>query len=137
RENGLCYNCDEKYRPGHKCKPQFLLLQVQDDEDDEVEDVDLEALQCCELETKEVLHEISLWAMTGQHSPKLIRITGVYLEHKLHVLINNGSTHNFIQERIAQKLNMTVVPCKPFKVLVGNGEAISCTKQCKGIKLQL
>ncbi|GAV64995.1 RVP_2 domain-containing protein [Cephalotus follicularis] len=75
--------------------------------------------------------------MAGQHSPKSIRITGVYLEHKLHVLIDNGSTHNFIQERIAQKLNMAVVPCKPFKVLVGNGEAIYCTKQCKGIKLQL
>ncbi|GAV73411.1 RVP_2 domain-containing protein, partial [Cephalotus follicularis] len=59
------------------------------------------------------------------------------LINKLHVLIDNGSTHNFIQERIAQKLNMAVVPCKPFKVLVGNGEAISCSKQCKGIKLQL
>ncbi|GAV73412.1 hypothetical protein CFOL_v3_16898 [Cephalotus follicularis] len=82
RENGLCYNCDEKYRPGHKCKPLFLLLQVQDDENDEVEDADFEALQCCEHETKDVLHEISLWAMAGQHSPKSIRITGVYLEHK-------------------------------------------------------
>ena len=28
RAEGLCYNCPEKYQPGHRCKPpQFLLLQ--------------------------------------------------------------------------------------------------------------
>ncbi|GAV92281.1 hypothetical protein CFOL_v3_35662, partial [Cephalotus follicularis] len=55
---------------------------------------------------------------------------------KLQVLIDNGSTHNFIQERVAQYLKLvTVIPCKPFKVLVGNGETMSCTKQCKGIVL--
>jgi hypothetical protein len=26
REKGLCYNCDEKFRPGHKCKSLTLFL---------------------------------------------------------------------------------------------------------------
>ncbi|WVY91850.1 hypothetical protein V8G54_037364 [Vigna mungo] len=33
REKNLCYNCDEKYTRGHRCKSQFLLLIVADDEE--------------------------------------------------------------------------------------------------------
>ncbi|MCI65218.1 hypothetical protein A2U01_0086476, partial [Trifolium medium] len=32
RNKGLCFNCDDKYHPGHRCsKRQFLLLLVDDD----------------------------------------------------------------------------------------------------------
>jgi hypothetical protein len=40
RSQGLCFNCDEKFTPGHKCqRPRLLLLEgdeethLQDDED--------------------------------------------------------------------------------------------------------
>ena len=26
KKNGLCYNCDEKWGPGHKCKNDMLFL---------------------------------------------------------------------------------------------------------------
>jgi hypothetical protein len=28
---GLCYNCDEKYFPGHKCKEQNLFMAISED----------------------------------------------------------------------------------------------------------
>jgi hypothetical protein len=28
---GLCYNCDEKYFPGHKCKEQKLFMAISKD----------------------------------------------------------------------------------------------------------
>ncbi|KAJ0521736.1 putative retrotransposon gag domain-containing protein [Helianthus annuus] len=32
RAAGLCFNCDEKFQPGHRCKtPQFLLFELQTD----------------------------------------------------------------------------------------------------------
>jgi hypothetical protein len=35
---GLCYNCDEKYFPGHKCKEQKLFMAISEDVvDEEVE----------------------------------------------------------------------------------------------------
>lgn len=34
REKGLCYNCDEKFSQGHKCKGRFFLLVAIDDDDD-------------------------------------------------------------------------------------------------------
>jgi hypothetical protein len=28
---GLCYNCDDKYFPGHKCKEQKLFMAISED----------------------------------------------------------------------------------------------------------
>jgi hypothetical protein len=28
---GLCYNCDEKYFPGHKCKEQNIFMAISED----------------------------------------------------------------------------------------------------------
>jgi hypothetical protein len=32
---GLCYNCDEKYFPGHKCKEQKLFMAISEDVSEE------------------------------------------------------------------------------------------------------
>ena len=38
REKGLCFTCDEKFSPGHKCpNKQYLLLQVEMNEQDSLE----------------------------------------------------------------------------------------------------
>ena len=43
RTQGLCFNCDEKFTPGHRCRgPQLLLLEGSSNtdslDDEEVED---------------------------------------------------------------------------------------------------
>ncbi|GAV89746.1 hypothetical protein CFOL_v3_33159 [Cephalotus follicularis] len=45
RDKGLCYNCDEKFHPGHKCKAKVFLLLTESGEDSEVhyEDSEREA----------------------------------------------------------------------------------------------
>ena len=42
KEHGLCYHCNEKIGPGHRCKTTLLILIVQDDGDgvEELEDAD-------------------------------------------------------------------------------------------------
>jgi hypothetical protein len=36
---GLCYNCDDKYFPGHKCKEHKLFMAMSEDVSEEEEDV--------------------------------------------------------------------------------------------------
>ena len=38
RRRGLCFHCDEKFTVGHRCKREFNILLVNDDEIDVVED---------------------------------------------------------------------------------------------------
>ena len=46
--------------------------------------------------------------------------------HELIVLIDGGSTHNFINERIAELLQLPVVPTEPFNVKVANSDPLKC-----------
>ena len=41
KEKGLCYNCDQKYTPTHRCRSRFLLLLGIDDDDGQLLESDL------------------------------------------------------------------------------------------------
>ncbi|GAV65420.1 RVP_2 domain-containing protein [Cephalotus follicularis] len=137
RDKGLCYNCDDKFRPGHKCKSKFFLLLVNDEEveDGEVEGNDTEI--CCEELEVDQFPEVSMLAFDGKHTPKTIRLQGMYQSHILQVLIDNDSTHNFIQERLVSNLGISKMDIKPFHVFVGNGEVLTCSSKCLNIPIKI
>lgn len=66
-EKGLCYYCDERYVPGHRCQhPQFFVIEdclanIDGDEEQESND------QC----TNETLPEISFMLWRERFIPKL------------------------------------------------------------------
>jgi hypothetical protein len=48
REMGLCFNCDEKFRPGHRCKKLFVIEGIytgEEEEDDGGTDLSPEELE--------------------------------------------------------------------------------------------
>ncbi|GAV58252.1 hypothetical protein CFOL_v3_01786, partial [Cephalotus follicularis] len=85
REKGHCFNCDEKLSVGHRCKGRMslLLLEGELDDSDVVEVLDSEPT-------------ISLHAFLGDVSPLTIRLKGVVNGKAICILIDGGSTHNFI-----------------------------------------
>ena len=120
RDKGLCFNCDEKFAPGHRCKKLFLIegCWPKEDSDDGIGDIE-------EKEDSDEL-EISLHAMAGSSGPQTMQIHGVINQQSLVVLIDLGSTHNFIEDRLAEKLGLTCNREERFNVKVACGERISC-----------
>ncbi|GAV57662.1 RVP_2 domain-containing protein [Cephalotus follicularis] len=152
RDKGLCYNCDEKYAPSHKCKGKFMLLLPVKDEEELTEIVtefehmtveNSENQDCFEegiwdnVVTDEFFPEISIHALAGQSKPSTPRLTGRYHSHNLQVLIDNGGIHNFLKETMATRLALPILPCKPFKVFVGNGKYLECSKRCETVNIEL
>ena len=70
--------------------------------------------------------KITLHALTGWAAPKTMRITVRIGSSDVIVLIDSGSTHNFISERLANALRIPVVPTASFTVRVANGEKLKC-----------
>ncbi|KAJ0090873.1 hypothetical protein Patl1_13026 [Pistacia atlantica] len=55
-----------------------------------------------------------------------MRIKAQICHHELEVLIDNGSTHNFLNAKMAEILQLPVIPTEPFVVQVANGSSLKC-----------
>ncbi|KAL5739171.1 hypothetical protein ACOSQ2_028351 [Xanthoceras sorbifolium] len=66
--------------------------------------------------------EISLHTMSCTSHPQTIRVVGRMKNKDVTVLIDGGSTHNFIDHTTTTKLGLPIVSDKNFQVMVGNGE---------------
>ena len=80
---------------------------------------------------------ISCNALVGITSPKTINIEGQIKKKKVIVLIDSGSTHNFIHCKVAKELNCFLYPTPECQVMVENGGRINCSRKCHNIKLSM
>jgi hypothetical protein len=53
------------------------------------------------------------------------------------VLIDSGSTHNFIHRRVVEDVNFFVRPVSNFQILIANGGTMKCGGRCENVKLQM
>jgi hypothetical protein len=53
------------------------------------------------------------------------------------MLIDSGSTHNFINYNLPEDLNCFVFPVLEFQVMIADGGNINCFGKCHGIKLNM
>ncbi|GAV62648.1 RVP_2 domain-containing protein [Cephalotus follicularis] len=83
----------------------------------------------------EAVPEISIHVLARQLNFTTLRLTGRYGNHMLQVLVDNVSTHNFLKETVSTRLGLSILPCKSFKVFVGNGQYLECSKKCHGVNL--
>ncbi|KAA8522007.1 hypothetical protein F0562_012679 [Nyssa sinensis] len=133
RVKGLCYNCNEKFVPGHRCKKLFLieLCEAEGDGDVVMEEEDTEQTSLNDRP------EISLHAISGSRAPETMRVRGTIGRISTTVLVDSGSTHNFISEVLAKKVGLQPIQGGQFEVMVASGERLSSQGKCKGVKLLL
>jgi hypothetical protein len=62
--------------------------------------------------------EIYVHALAGLSTPQTLNIVGYIKKQKVIVLIDSGSTHNFIYKILVEHLNCFVYPVTIFQVLV-------------------
>ncbi|KAL5781782.1 hypothetical protein ACOSP7_006811 [Xanthoceras sorbifolium] len=93
REKGLYYYCDERFKPGHRCeRPQLFMIE----DTEELVEENLESL--ADQQRQEELPEISFHAITGTTHPQTIRLQGQMKGKEVIMLVDGGSTHNFVDQ---------------------------------------
>nr|CAH66611.1 H0211A12.14 [Oryza sativa] len=107
-EAGLCFNCDEKFTPGHRCKRLFWLYAPSADDNEtnppNAEDGD---------------PGISLYAMAGVRLPgsETMQLHITINGKRLVALLDSGSTHNFINADVATDPSMLLSPCHGLRII--------------------
>lgn len=102
RDKGLCFNCDEKFNTGHRCKSKFLLLLTEDDGDFPEHTPDGTSKEASVDSEDANPGQISLNASAGHYNPKTFRVTAQVAGSPIQVLIDSGSSYNFLQVKIAK-----------------------------------
>ncbi|XP_059449450.1 uncharacterized protein LOC132180588 [Corylus avellana] len=137
RKKGLCYNCDAKWQYGHKCQNPKLFLLEGLDELEVSPNLELEKEDLMEVSYAEENPEISLHAIIGSQHPKTMRLVGWIGNLKIMILVDSGSTHNFVDSSVCKKVRMSIYSEQRIKVKLANGEEVLSEGKCTNLKIQL
>ncbi|RVW32429.1 Transposon Tf2-8 polyprotein [Vitis vinifera] len=93
--------------------------------------------EAAEVQEHEPKLEITLHALTGWTHTENHAGNSENGSHEVMVLIDSGSTHNFISNRLANKLRLPVIPTETFPVWVANGERLKCQGRYDKVRVEL
>jgi hypothetical protein len=140
---GLCYNCDDKYFQGHKCKEQNIFMAISEDISEEDVETPLvsESPEITNItppsNPAEVEPMISLNTFIGFFAPQTLKLIGYIKHQKVMFLVDSGSTHNFIHCRIAQETHCYIHVVNNFQIMIANGGSIKCGWHYENVCLQI
>ncbi|GJX97370.1 transposon ty3-I gag-pol polyprotein [Tanacetum coccineum] len=134
RAKGLCFHCDQKFMPGHKCSGQAFALELIIDPDPQMEMCLMEGNEeefVLPDVTNEEIPQISLNALTGLTSYRTIRVIDHFGKQNIHILIDSGSTHNFLDVYMAKNLGCMICEIDPLQFSVVDGNKKTIKSMCK------
>jgi hypothetical protein len=80
---------------------------------------------------------ISLNALTIFSAPQTCKLIS-YIKHlKVIILVDSGSTHNFIHRRIAQETHYYIHAINNFQIMIANGGSMKCGGCFENVHLQI
>ena len=82
---------------------------------------------------KQAEPEISFPAMIGFSHPHTMHVIGVLRKTNITILLDSGSTHNFIDPYLVSKLRLLIVKDNHFQVTVANVTKLNYDGVCLGL----
>lgn len=88
-------------------------------------------------EPEQVNHHLSYNALKGSFGLGTMRFTGTINGMVVQILLDSGSSDNFLQPRIANYLKLLIEPAPNFQVLVGNGNSLVAEGSVKQLEVKI
>jgi len=80
---------------------------------------------------------ISLNALTRFFDPHTLKLIGYIKNRKVVILVDSGSTHNFIHRCISQEVNCYICAINNFQIMIANGGSMKWGGRCENVQLQI
>ncbi|XP_028215187.1 uncharacterized protein LOC114397318 [Glycine soja] len=137
REQGLCFTCDEKYHRGHHCASRAFLLVAKEDDPLPalINPPDPQPDPAPPDPSDPYPAQISFNSLAGQVAPEMLRFMGFIGDRQVVLLVDDGSTHNFIQLQLVSELGLSTRDTRPLRVMVGNGQQFECARVCEDVSV--
>jgi hypothetical protein len=148
RRKQLCFTCKEPWNPSHRCidRGQAHYIEVTSDNEEEE---DFGQIQNMEADTTETTEEettthdntndekATLASISEVPKYNTFRMREVLQGQKVSVLIDGGSSHNFIDLALLRRRHIPMVEFEGFKVEVAGGSTMPCDRYIPVKKLTL
>ncbi|KAG2611110.1 hypothetical protein PVAP13_4KG140105 [Panicum virgatum] len=118
KARGECFKCGAKYGPNHRC-PEHVPLHVLE-----------ELFEVIQVDQEDAHSE---WAAQGVMGKKTIRLQGLIGGKEVLILVDSGSSANFISESLAQQLKCPLVDIPATAVTVANSGKLTTTQKVQGL----
>lgn len=151
---GECFKCGEKFSPGHKC-PKTVQLHVMEellealqisetneaehDDSNSASEADSDTWHCPQAPptaaaTPDALLKLSVHAATGTTSRQSFKLHGLIGKHELLILIDSGSSSNFISEDLVERIQCPTQQIPTAKVTVAGSGTLPCNAQVPDLR---
>ncbi|XP_070665927.1 uncharacterized protein [Malus domestica] len=148
KDKGECWFCDAKWVRGHKCvhTKQLIMLDVCNELEPTDGELTCDLPEPTECELLEPLDpsissmELSACAFYGTTEPPTIqtmKVSGVLHTLPVTILLDSGSTHNFVDSRLLKQLGWPCHTTKPFDVMIADEGRVRGQGCCQQIPLEL
>ena len=138
KAEGLCYKCDEKHFYGHVCSKSELTVLIVRDDGMVVECTDEQGDYEETAEGVEAgVADVSIHSVVGLSSPKTMKVQGRIGTEEVVMLIDRGASHNFISEKLVQKLGLVAATTSLYGVLVAGGVSVKGKGVIHDVELEM
>ncbi|KAL5798655.1 hypothetical protein ACOSQ2_003475 [Xanthoceras sorbifolium] len=118
-----------------------MILKFDESDSDTAEEEEFSSdegeLRVAESEIDTGMAELSLNATSGTPRPSTMRLMAWIGSSEVSLLVDSGSSHNFINVNTVKKLELKGVAIEPFDVKVANGERLRCEEVHKNVKMNV
>ncbi|RWV90710.1 hypothetical protein GW17_00047065 [Ensete ventricosum] len=132
---GLCWHCDEPWSREHRCKKgRLLMIDLVENEDNEPSK---EGLKLEEEATEEEPQptDYAVHVLAGYSNPQTMKVGGLLKQQPITILIDTGSTNNFLNSKVAAHMVLQIEVCNKFDVKVTDGRILNYDQWCLQVKL--
>ncbi|XP_061376328.1 uncharacterized protein LOC133318356 [Gastrolobium bilobum] len=133
KELGLCFTCDEKWTSKHICKNKLMLLVGEEEELQDAQEEEEIVWQADNSvgESKDA----SLHTLSDKNHFRALVFKSALGGRPFSILVDSGSTHNFIQKQLAIHLSLPMSHSHRIRVFLGNGAVMYSEKKCLKVPL--
>ncbi|KAL6286677.1 hypothetical protein ACE6H2_011067 [Prunus campanulata] len=138
RARGLCFNCDEKYKLGHRCvAPVVALIEAATLEEDPLEFHDCPQTPDDPGYTPLADPCFTIHSLTGALFPQTMRLQGMVHNAPIHIFVDSGATFNFLHPTLARKLALPVDTSSVQHLYTASGEHLSTQGAVHDLSVQI
>ena len=144
RRNGLCMWCGVKFIAGHTClRSQLYHMLVESEGDNDAEHEEFsDCLDSLDDSSGGQQGEgdrpiIALHALFGTDGFQTMCIQGSVKNQKLVILVDTGSTHNFVDQSVIKRVGAPLQPIASLMVTVANGEKLRSQEFCAALQFEV